>query len=35
MLGTAVLALGAACERNREALVQRMRILAEALKQWD
>ncbi len=34
-LGTGVLALGAACERNREALLQRMRVVAEALKQWD
>jgi hypothetical protein len=34
-LGTAVLALGAACERNREALLQRMRVLAAALQQWE
>jgi hypothetical protein len=34
-LGAAVVALGAACERHREALLQRMRVLAEALKQWD
>jgi hypothetical protein len=34
-LGTAVLALGAACERNREAIVRRMRVLAEALRQWE
>jgi hypothetical protein len=34
-LGTAVLALGAACERNREALLQRLRVVGEALKQWD
>jgi hypothetical protein len=35
VLGTAVLALGAACERNRESLLQRMRMLAETLNQWD
>jgi hypothetical protein len=34
-LGTGVLALGAACERNREALLQRMRVVAAALTQWE
>ena len=34
-MGTAVLMLGAACERNREAVLQRMRVLAEALKRWE
>jgi hypothetical protein len=34
-LGAAVIALGAWCERNREALVERMRYLADVLKQWE
>jgi hypothetical protein len=34
-LGSAVLVLGAACERNREAVLQRMRVVAEALRQWE
>src|SRR5205823_4519221 len=34
-LGAAVIALGAVCERNREALVGRIRVLADALKQWE
>jgi hypothetical protein len=34
-LGAGVIALGAVCERNREALVGRVRVLTEALKQWD
>jgi hypothetical protein len=34
-LGAAVIALGAWCERNREVLVERMRYLSEALKQWE
>ena len=34
-LGTAVLALGAACERHREVILQRIRVLAESLRQWD
>jgi len=34
ILGSAVIALGALCERHREVLVQRMRVLSEALQQW-
>jgi hypothetical protein len=34
-LGGAVIALGAVCERNREILVSRVRVLTEALNQWD
>ena len=34
-LGAAVIALGAWCERNREALVERMRFLTDVLKQWE
>lgn len=34
-LGAAVLALAAYCERNREALLQRMRLLAQTLQRWD
>jgi hypothetical protein len=33
--GGAVIALGAVCERNREALVGRIRVLADTLKQWE
>ena len=33
-LGAGVIALGAICERNRELLVGRVRILTETLKQW-
>lgn len=35
LFGAAVLALGAVCERNREDVMQRMRTLAENLKQWE
>lgn len=35
LLGAALLTLGAICERNRETLLQRMRLLADALKAWD
>ncbi len=34
-LGAAVIALGAVCERNRELLVARVRVLADVLKQWE
>ncbi len=34
-LGAAVLTLAAYCERNREALLQRMRLLAETLQRWE
>jgi hypothetical protein len=34
-LGAAVIALAAVCERNREDLLDRMRVLSEALRQWD
>lgn len=34
-LGAAVLAVAAFCERNREALLQRMRLLADTLRQWE
>ena len=34
-LGAAVIALGAVCERNREILMARVRVLTETLKQWD
>ena len=34
-LGAAVLAVAAFCERNREALLQRMRLVSETLRRWD
>jgi hypothetical protein len=34
-LGGAVIALAAVCERNREALMGRIRVLADALKEWE
>jgi hypothetical protein len=34
-LGAAVLTLAAYCERNREALLQRMRLLAQTLEGWE
>lgn len=35
LLGAGVLTLGAFCERHRETLLERMRVLAYALKRWD
>jgi hypothetical protein len=34
-LGAGVLALAAYCERNREVLLQRMRLLSQTLQRWD
>jgi hypothetical protein len=34
-LGAAVIALAAVCERNREELLDRMRLLSETLKNWE
>jgi hypothetical protein len=34
-LGAAVIALAAVCERNREDLLERMRVLSEALRRWE
>ena len=34
-LGAAVITLGAFCERNREVMLDRVRVLSDALKQWE
>jgi hypothetical protein len=34
-LGAGVITLGAICERNREALVDRIRAITDMLKQWE
>jgi hypothetical protein len=35
LLGAAVITLGAFCERNREVMLDRVRVLSDALKQWE